>query len=105
MNCTGDGQPLSLKSIDKIFVQLREACPGLPIALTSHVLRHTWNERFSEQAELLGLTDTVEEKARNEQQGWTDNSTSAATYTRRYVSRKGRNISLKLQEQLDASES
>lgn len=97
-----DGRPLSLKSIDKMFAQLREACPGLPVTLTSHVMRHTWNERFSEQAELLGLTDAVEEKARNEQQGWTDNSKSAATYTRRHASRKGRELSLKLQEQLDA---
>lgn len=96
-----DGQPLSLKSIDKIFVQLRDACLHLPVTLTSHVMRHTWNERFSEQAELLGLTDVVEEKARNEQQGWADNSKSAATYTRRHTNRKGRELSLKLQEQLD----
>lgn len=99
-----EGKPLSLKSIDKIFVQLRDACPGLPGALTSHVMRHTWNERFSEQAELLGLTDAVEEKARNEQQGWADNSKSAATYTRRHATRKGRELSLKLQEQLDVPE-
>ncbi|XYJ10459.1 tyrosine-type recombinase/integrase [Telluria sp. B2] len=99
-----DGRPLSLKSIDKIFVQLRDACPGLPDTLTSHVLRHTWNDRFSDQAEMMGLTDAVEEKARNEQQGWTDSSKSAATYTRRYVSRKGRELSLKLQEQLDVAE-
>lgn len=99
-----DGQPLSLKSIDKIFAQLRDACPGLPVRLTSHVARHTWNERFSEQAELLGLTDTVEEKARNEQQGWADNSKSAANYTRRHASRKGRELSLKLQEKLDVKD-
>lgn len=99
-----EGKPLSLKSIDKIFVQLRDACPGLPVTLTSHVMRHTWNERFSEQAELLGLTDAVEEKARNEQQGWADNSKSAATYTRRHATGKGRELSLKLQEQLDVPE-
>ena len=64
-----DGQPLSLKSIDKIFVQIRESCPRLAVTLTSHVMRHTWNDRFSEQAEIMGLTNTVEEKARNEQQG------------------------------------
>lgn len=98
-----DGQPLSPKSIDKMFAQLREACPGLPVTLTSHVMRHTWNERFSEQAELMGLTDTVEEKARNEQQGWADDSKSAAMYTRRHASRKGREIALKLQEKLDDS--
>lgn len=96
-----EGFPLSSKSIDKLFVELRQACPGLPVSLTSHVMRHTWNERFSEQAELMGLTETVEEKARNEQQGWADNSKSAATYTRRHTSRKGRELSLKLQEQFE----
>lgn len=96
-----DGRPLSAKSVDKIFAQLREACPGLPVRLTSHVMRHTWNERFSEQAELLQLSDAVEEKARNEQQGWADNSKTAQTYTRRYATRKGRELSLKLQEKLD----
>lgn len=96
-----EGRPLSLKSVDKLFGQLRAACPGLPVTLTSHVMRHTWNERFSEQAELLGLDAPVEEKARNEQQGWADNSKMAATYTRRYASRKGREITLKLQEELD----
>lgn len=96
-----DGQPLSLKSVDKLFGQLREACPGLPVRLTSHVMRHTWNERFSEQAELLGLDAPVEEKARNEQQGWSDNSKMAVTYTRRYTAKKGREIALRLQEALD----
>ncbi|MGF6726133.1 integrase [Paraburkholderia sp. GAS41] len=99
-----DGKPLSLKSIDKIFSELRAACPGLPVRLTSHVMRHTWNERFSEQADLMGLSDAKEEKARNEQQGWTDNSKTAAIYTRRHTSRKGRELSLKLQEKLDVPE-
>jgi integrase len=97
-----EGAPLSHASIDKLFLQLRQACPGLPVRLTSHVMRHTWNERFSEQAEALGVSSTDEERARNSQQGWSDNSKTAATYTRRRTTRKGREISLKLQEQLDA---
>lgn len=96
-----EGAPLSQASIDKLFAQLREACPGLPMALSSHVMRHTWNERFSEQAEAMGLSESVEEKARNTQQGWSDNSKMATTYTRRHTAKKGREISLKLQEQLD----
>lgn len=99
-----DGRPLSAKSVDKIFAQLRQACPGLPVRLVSHVMRHTWNDRFSEQAELLQLSDAVEEKARNEQQGWADNSKTAQTYTRRHATRKGREVSLKLQEKLDVPE-
>jgi integrase len=97
-----EGDPLSHSSIDKLFVQLRQACPGLPVRLTSHVMRHTWNERFSEQAEALGLSQAVEEKARNSQQGWSDNSKTSATYTRRHDERKGREVSLMLQEKLDA---
>lgn len=96
-----DGSPLSLSSIDKMFQQLRSACPDLPRNLTSHVMRHTWNERFSEQAEAMGLSPETEQRARNEQQGWADNSETSATYTRRYTSRKGREISLKIQEELD----
>lgn len=96
-----EGEAFSAASVDKLFAQLRQACPGLPMQLTSHVLRHTWNERFSEQAELMGLTDTIEERARNTQQGWSDNSNMAATYTRRRIAAKGRAVSLKLQEKLD----
>lgn len=96
-----EGVPLSLSSIDRIFKQLREACPGLPVRLTSHVMRHTWNERFSEQADSMGLSPEEEQKARNEQQGWSDNSQIGATYTRRHTSKKGRKLSLRLQQQLD----
>ena len=98
-----DGSPLAERTIGKIFQQLREACPGLPVTLTSHVTRHTWNERFSEQADEMGISEVEEERARNEQQGWSENSQSARTYTRRHTRRKGRAISLKLQEDLDVS--
>jgi integrase len=96
-----EGDALSQSSIDKLFSQMRAACPDLPMKLTSHVMRHTWNDRFSEQAEALGLTDVAEERARNAQQGWADNSAMAATYTRRHTARKGREVALKLQERLD----
>ncbi len=98
-----DGSPLSIQSIDKMFLQIRRACPSLPRKLSSHVLRHTWNDGFSEQAELLNLSDSVEQRARNEQQGWSDNSKTAAIYTRRHATKKGRELSLRLQEKLDVS--
>lgn len=98
-----DGRPLSARSIGKLFQQLRAACPGLPVTLTSHVLRHTWNERFSEQADEMGMSETEEARARNEQQGWAENSKSARSYTRRHTRRKGRAVALKLQEDLDVT--
>lgn len=91
------GNALSTQSIDKLFRQLRDACPGLPVTLTSHVMRHTWNERFLETAEAMKLSEVTEERARNCQQDWSDNSTTSAIYTRRYSAKKGTEISLKLQ--------
>jgi hypothetical protein len=64
-------------------------------------MRHTWNERFSEEAEKQDLPEVAEERARNEQQGWADGSQSGAVYTRRHTTRKGRKVTLKLQEDLD----
>jgi integrase len=96
-----DGSALSSASMDKIFRQLREACPSLSVKLTGHVPRHTWNDRFSAQAESMGLSDKHEEDARNSQQGWTEGSKMASTYTKRYAAQMGRAISLKLQEKLD----
>lgn len=98
-----DGNALSEKTVDKLFRELREACPGLPLALTSHVMRHTWNERFSEAADAMGLSEVTEQRARNTQQGWADDSKTGATYTRRHAARKGQEIALKLQEKLDDS--
>ncbi len=96
-----EGGALSESSVDKLFADLRRACPNFPVRLSSHVMRHTWNERFSEQAEAMGLSEVAEERARNSQQGWSENSRTSATYTRRHTSKKGREISLKLQEEMD----
>lgn len=98
-----DGNALSEKTIDKVFKEVREAVPGLPVVLTSHVMRHTWNERFSEAADAMGLSEVTEERARNTQQGWADDSKTGATYTRRHAAKKGQEIALKMQEKLDGS--
>lgn len=97
------GQPLSLKAIEKMFFQLHRQCGDFEGRLTSHVMRHTWNERFSKYADRLNLNPTMEERARNEQQGWVENSKSAAYYTRRHTTEKGRKVALGLQETLDES--
>lgn len=96
-----DGKALSMQSVDKLFKELRDAVPGLPVTLTAHVLRHTWNERFSEQAEAMRLPDVAEQRARNSQQGWSDNSNTSVLYTRRHTEKKGRELALAIQEKLD----
>lgn len=95
-----NGCALSMQAVDKLFKQLRLAVPDLSVTLTSHVMRHTWNERFSEHAEAMNLSEVEEQRARNNQQGWSDSSNTAAAYTRRHTERKGRELSLKAQEKI-----
>lgn len=99
---TDEGKEISAATVQKIFADLRRECPWLPAYFTSHVLRFTWNDRFSEKATELGINDAHEISARNEQQGWKENSESGAVYTRRTSRKIGKALSLKLQEKLDA---
>ncbi|MDB5760541.1 MAG: putative site specific recombinase, partial [Burkholderia sp.] len=46
-----NGEPLSLDSVRLIFKQLRKSFPEFPLNLTTHLLRYTWNDLFSEQAD------------------------------------------------------
>lgn len=96
-----EGDALSLSSANQIFVAIRRACPELPRDLTAHVLRHTWNDRFSEYADETGMAPVEEERARAELQGWVARSQMPATYTGRHTERKGRAVALSIQEKLE----
>lgn len=90
------GVPLSASSLTKIFRELRTH-PNVPARLTPHLLRHTWNDRFSEAMDRKGTPEPEEEGMRNYLQGWTPGSDTASTYTRRHVREKAREASLALQ--------
>lgn len=94
---TGTGKPLSKAAVSKIFVELRRKVTGLPEELSPHVLRHTWNDRFSEFMDKSGVSPEEEEKMRKQQMGWSDSSKMAATYTRRHTRRKTNEASLAMQ--------
>lgn len=94
---TGTGKPLTTSGLGKLFVELRRKVPGLPEDLCPHILRHTWNERFSELMDERGIAPEEEEKLRKQQMGWSDRSKMPATYTRRHVRRKANEASLALQ--------
>jgi integrase len=95
------GAPLSLAAVNLVFMQLKRKVPGLPDDLSPHVLRHTWNDRFSELADREGFEEAEEKKMRSRLQGWSPTSGTAAKYTRRHVRKKAREASLSLQAQLD----
>lgn len=94
---TGTGKPLSMSAVSKLFVELRRKVPGLPEELCPHVLRHTWNDRFSEFADKSRIAPEEEQKIRKQQMGWSDRSNMAVVYTRRHTRRKTNEASLAMQ--------
>ncbi|PWC28177.1 tyrosine-type recombinase/integrase [Teichococcus aestuarii] len=97
-----DGAPLSLWSMTKIFKTLRKEVKNLPDDLTAHVLRHDWNDRFSEMSDRAAPNRTSqdavkEERARAYAQGWT-NPETARVYTRRWTREAANKRSLEMQE-------
>jgi integrase len=96
----GSGAPLTQSGLNKIFVTLRQRCPDLPENLTPHVLRHTWNDIFSEMIDEKPVPEELEKKARSHLMGWSETSKTAATYTRRHTKKKAREATLALQEKM-----
>jgi integrase len=94
------GDPLSSSSLNKVFRVLRSKCLELPRTLTPHVLRHTWNDRFSEEVDGRNVDPELEKKIRSLQMGWKPTSNSAAIYTRRFVRKKAQEVSMSLQTKL-----
>lgn len=94
---TGTGEPLSKTALSKLFVELRRRVPDLPEELSPHVLRHTWNDRFSELMDKTGVLSDEETRMRRQQMGWSDTSMMAVIYTRRHTRRKTNEASLRMQ--------
>lgn len=91
------GSPLSIPSFSKIFNVLRAKCPSLPRKLFAHLLRHTWNDRFSEEMDRRNVGEETEKKTRSYLMGWSETSATAVTYTRRHVRQKAKEASLAMQ--------
>lgn len=94
---SGAGAPLTLVALNKVFEVLRSASPELPKHLSPHVLRHTWNDTFSELADSKKLSGEDEQKMRSYLMGWSETSGTAAIYTRRHVKEAAKTASLELQ--------
>jgi len=94
------GTPLSLNALNKVFRILRKKVEAFPSNLSPHVLRHTWNDIFSERMEEKKITEEKEKKIRSYLMGWSPTSDTAATYTRRYVRKKAQEVSLEMQRKL-----
>lgn len=90
------GSPLTAGSVYRIFNIIRNNKNELS-NLTPHMLRHTWNDIFSEKADSLELEEAKEEKMRSYIMGWKEGSGTSAIYTKRHIEKKAHEVSLLLQ--------
>lgn len=93
----GSGAPLSLSAVNAIFAGLRNAFNGEFDAVTPHVLRHTWNDRFSVVMDNAKVSEAEEERMRSFLMGWAPTSQTSVNYTRRHVRLKAQQVSLAMQ--------
>ncbi|WP_287849710.1 site-specific integrase [Acidiphilium sp.] len=94
------GRPLSESAINKLFRELREAAGDAFGDLSAHVLRHSWNDHFSQIMEKRKVPASDEEKQRSYLMGWRDGSGRAATYTKRYTRKRAEEASLAMQSEI-----
>ena len=93
------GRPLSLSALTLIFDDLRRAFPTLG-PVTAHVLRHTWNEQFSDDADEIGMDPDEERRVRIELMGWSPTSAMPDYYLRRKTIAKAAETSEAMQRRV-----
>jgi len=94
------GAPMSLVAVNKVFSKLKESHPDMLGSLTPHVLRHSWNDRFSALMDEKNIPEKKEKKLRAYLMGWSETSNSAATYTKRHTQKKANEVTLQMADGL-----
>lgn len=92
------GKPLSISAYHKIIEKLRETVPELPENVSGHILRHSWNERFSEICDSAKTPEEKERSLREYLMGWKSGSAMARRYTERHTREAAKKASLALQK-------
>ncbi|WP_233799921.1 tyrosine-type recombinase/integrase [Paraburkholderia sp. HP33-1] len=94
------GEPLSKSGLYRIFVVLCERHPELG-PIFPYLLRHTWNDNFSNEVDEKKIPPEREQKVRAKLMGWKPTSKTASTYDKRHTDREARAVSLSLQEKME----
>jgi integrase len=97
---TRNGRPLAVTAVNKLFEQLTEALPQLGRPLHPHLLRHSFNDQLMIKAEALGWDDDKRRKVQNFLNGWSENSTQSAAYTRGWIEAEAMKLAEEFQETL-----
>lgn len=93
------GYPISKVGYHRVISVVRGVSPKLYV-MTGHMLRHTWNLKFSEKMDAMDeeISEERQEKIRSFLMGWKEGSGTAAVYNRRFIKEKGYKAALALQE-------
>lgn len=91
------GVELSLEAANDIFRRLVEIYPELR-GLSAHVLRHDMNDRLVEDAEERRTSEDELTKDQQYINGWTENSTMPARYSKRSIARRANKRIYELQK-------
>ncbi len=94
------GHPMSLASINKLFNTIKLKIHDMPNDLSPHVMRHTWNDEFSDMIDGKQINEEKERQMRSYLMGWSPTSSTASIYTKRFVRRAARRASLEMQEKI-----
>ncbi|MDR2892039.1 MAG: site-specific integrase [Deltaproteobacteria bacterium] len=93
------GDPFSISGLSHVCEEIKAVNPHLLSNFSPHLLRHTWNDRFSRIMKEEGVPPDREQYLRCILMGWIPTSEMAAVYTRRYVIEEAQKISLQMQKE------
>lgn len=93
------GQPISKAGYYKVISIVSVISPQL-YTITGHMLRHTWNRKFSEKMDAMDqpLSEEYQEQIRSAIMGWKPGSGTGAIYTKRVIQERAYKAALSLQE-------
>jgi integrase len=96
---SGDGDPITEHGTSNIYIRLRKRYPSLPENLSTHVLRHDWNDRWIEHFADGGEAAKDHEADQIHQMGWSDRTKMISRYGARARQNRANAKSLELQRE------
>ncbi len=96
------GKPMPLNTLSEVFRTLRLGCSEAG-PVTTHVLRHMWNEDFSDLADAASMSPEEERRIRCELMGWSPRSRMPDWCQKRRTREKAGEVSKALQRRLKRS--
>lgn len=91
------GNAISVNGFNSALEQIKKKYPALS-KCHPHAFRHDWNYRFSLKTDELGISETEEIEAREQQMGWVPGSTMAKIYNQRHRREKAMAIGREIAE-------